>query len=234
MKLGAEDTQKVRLLIGLGLVAAGTVYVQFFSESEPNFVAPQRRTTAPAVRAAPRSIPAPRRRSAQTRGQDFEPIWRRSHEDDSFDPLTADPALRTDLLAAVREVDFQGVERNIFQFGERKKVAPPPPPAQITAAQRKQEDFAARAAAAAPPPPSAEPLKPRAPRITWKYYGLASGADGGDRRAFLLDGEDVLIGGEGDVFKNRYKIIRISMTSIVVEDMQFSDQQTLPITVPRG
>jgi len=45
----------------------------------------------------------------------------------------------------------------------------------------------------------------------------------------LLDGEEVLIGAEGDVFKKRYKIIRIGLNSIVVEDMQFEDQQELKL-----
>jgi hypothetical protein len=50
----------------------------------------------------------------------------------------------------------------------------------------------------------------------------------------LLDGTDVLIGSEGDVFKNRYKIVRIGQTQIVIEDMQFQSEQELALEAPRG
>ena len=44
----------------------------------------------------------------------------------------------------------------------------------------------------------------------------------------------LLIGGEGDVFRGRYKVKRVGLTSIVVEDMEYSEEQTLPITAPKS
>jgi hypothetical protein len=46
-----------------------------------------------------------------------------------------------------------------------------------------------------------------------------------------LDGEDIIIAGEGDMVKKRYKIVRIGVNSAVVEDTQFksNNQQTLPL-----
>jgi hypothetical protein len=51
------------------------------------------------------------------------------------------------------------------------------------------------------------------------------------KRAFFLDGEDIVIASEGDVIKKRYKIVRIGVNSAVVEDTQFksNNQQTLPL-----
>jgi hypothetical protein len=54
----------------------------------------------------------------------------------------------------------------------------------------------------------------------------------GDKRAFFLDGEDIVIAGEGDMIKKRYKIVRIGVNSAVVEDTEFkgnNNQQTLPL-----
>ena len=173
-----------------------------------------------------------RRRSSQ--GGDFQPIWRRSHEDEAFDPLEADPTVRTELLAKVRDVPFSGVDRNIFEFTQRRAKVAPPPPAMANAAQKRQEEFEARAKARANAAP-AKPSAPRAPKLTWKYYGFASEAAVGKRRAFLLDGEDVLIASEGDTLKGgRYKIKRIGLSSIVIEDTQFEQEQSLALTAPQG
>ena len=70
------------------------------------------------------------------------------------------------------------------------------------------------------------------PRLTWKYYGFAGKPGAGSRRGFLLDGEEILIGGEGEVFQKRYKIKRIGLDSIVIEDLQFRQEQTLALTDP--
>ena len=49
------------------------------------------------------------------------------------------------------------------------------------------------------------------------------------RRAFFLDGDDILVAGENETVKNRYKIVRIGVNSAVVEDTTNKNQQTLPL-----
>ena len=49
------------------------------------------------------------------------------------------------------------------------------------------------------------------------------------RRAFFLDGEDIVQAGENETIRNRYKIIRIGVNSAVVEDTVAKNQQTLPL-----
>ena len=242
MKLGTEDKKKTYAAVGLMVVALGTVYVQFFSGAPvvPSGPPPAPRTAAPTRAIEPQARSArqfsgrtttTRRRRTGAAGE-FDPIWRRSHEDEEFDPLQADPTLRTELLAAVRDTQFLGVDRNLFQFTTRRAKPTPPPPADLVKqAQERQAAFEksqaeAKAAAKAAPPPK------RAPRITWKYYGFASQAGDSERRAFLLDGEDVLIAGQGDLLKaGRYKVVRIGLTSVVIEDTEFQEEQTLQITV---
>jgi hypothetical protein len=238
MKVGAEDKKKVKLLAALSAVALITVYFQFFSDAPQNGAGrPRARPGAgrPSAQAQPaRRVATPTRRRVQGGGQAFQPVWVSLRDDESFNPLEADPTLRTDLLEAVRAVTFTNVERNIFEFTTRRRVEALPSAADIaraTALQQAAEREAAPSQPVAPPTPQ----EPRAPRLSWRYYGFANAEQDGQKRAFLLDGTDVLIGAEGDVFKNRYKIVRIGQTRIVIEDMQFSSEQELTLeAAPRG
>jgi hypothetical protein len=62
-----------------------------------------------------------------------------------------------------------------------------------------------------------------------KFYGYISPSNQPNKRAFFMEGEDIHVVREGDVVKSRYKIVRIGVNSVVVEDMQFKSQQTLPL-----
>jgi hypothetical protein len=77
------------------------------------------------------------------------------------------------------------------------------------------------------------PPKPVIPPIPLKYYGYVSEsravAPGAAKRAFFLDGEDIVVAGENDMIHNRFKIIRIGVNSAVVEDTTNKNQQTLPL-----
>ena len=240
MKVGAEDKKKVALLAALSTIALITVYSQFFSGAPQNGAG---RSTArpaasrlsgvpPAAQVQPaRRVAPPARRSVQGGGQAFQPVWVNLREDESFDPLEADPTLRTDLLEAVRAVTFTDVDRNIFEFSTRQRVEAPPSAEEIARATALQQAVEREPAPPVAPP---TPQPPRAPRLDWRYYGFANADQDGEKRAFLLDGTDVLIGAEGDVFKNRYKIVRIGQTQIVIEDMQFNSEQELTLEAPRG
>jgi hypothetical protein len=242
MKIGAEDKQKVKALAALSAIALVTVYVQFFTgapspggANNPAAVRANRAASGlPDPQAQPaRRVTPPARRRAQTGGQAFQPVWTSLGDDESFNPLETDPTLRMDLLAAVRAVTFTNVERNIFEFTSRRRVEAPPSATEIARATELQQAAEREAAPSAPiQPPTPQP--PRAPRLSWRYYGFANADQDGEKRAFLLDGTDVLIGSEGDVFKNRYKIVRIGQTQIVIEDMQFQSEQELTLEAPRG
>jgi hypothetical protein len=82
-----------------------------------------------------------------------------------------------------------------------------------------------------PPKPPAPPPPPKAPPIPLKFYGFVNPSKADNKRAFFLDGDDIVIAGEGDTIKKRYKVIRIGINSAVVEDTQFksNSQQTLPL-----
>ena len=221
MKVGAERN-KVIVLIAVSVVAAYTVYSQFLAG--PPAVA------TPPARAASARPPAKRSAAARSqvrvRGGAFRPTFGSGDPDEALDPMAFDPTLRTDLLAKVRAVEFAGVERNLFQFGQRKKKVEPPSPDKVAEAQ-KRLDAAKKAKGNQKDKRAAANTQKKAPPIQYKYYGFAHEPGSTRRRAFLLDGEDILIGGEGDVFEKRYQIVRIGMNGIVMKDLQFNEDQTL-------
>ena len=215
MKLGPEKN-KIILLGVLTAVAGYSVYTQLLSGPAP---APRTASAAPGRTVTGARPPARRSAGRPGFGGSEEPL----------DPMTVDPTLRTDLLATVRAVAFDGVERNIFRFGERKKPQVAGPSAEEV--KTAQERLAA-AAKSPKPVKVAKPAahKPTAPPIKWKYYGFANSSKDLRKRAFLIGDEDqVFIATEGDIFKKRYRVVRIGVNSIVIEDLQFKDQQSLPL-----
>ena len=231
MKLGAEKN-KVILLGVVGTIACATVYTQFFSG--PDLTPAARRPVAQRASTAPQRKVTRRQRpsSRPARGQTFRPSFGSGDDaGEPLDPMTVDPTLRTDLLAKVREVEFGGVERNIFRFGQRKpKPVAGPTPEELQEAERRRKET--EQSNLNPPPPNPEPQvkTPKAPPIKWKYYGFANSSKDARKRAFLLgEEEEVFIATEGDIFEKRYRIVRIGVNSIVIEDMQFKAEQTLPL-----
>ena len=218
MKLGAEKN-KIILLGVLTAVAGYSVYTQLFSDPVP---APRNAVRISSAERTPSRGTRPgARRSAARRG------FGRSEE--PLDPMTVDPTLRTDLLAKVRAVTFGGVERDLFRFGERKTPTVAGPSAEELKAA--EERITALSNEPKPPKPTTTGARrPTAPPIKWKYYGFANSSKDARKRAFLIgDEEEVFIATEGDVFKKRYRVVRIGVNSIVIEDLQFKDEQSLPL-----
>ena len=237
MKVGAEDKKKVAILGGLVVVA---VVVYLFNSGGSG--APEQAQTV--LPAAPRPVAATAVRPAApiTRAavrandrtlREFRPSLKPKKPEDRPDPTSIDPTLRLDLLAKVQGVSIEGSHRNVFEFGQ----APPPKVDPVRAANRpavpspfigpQLPPKPEQAMVAAPPPPQAPP-------VPLKFYGYVSGANQPGKRAFFVDGEEVHVVLEGDTVKQRYKIVRIGVNSVIVEDIQFKSQQTLPLEEQPG
>jgi hypothetical protein len=124
-----------------------------------------------------------------------------------------DPTLRLDLLKASRAVEYKGTLRNIFEA--YTPPPPPPPPKPLT------------------PPPNPDiatvpPSPPKPPPIPLKFYGIAQ-ESGKPRRAFLTDGEEIMIASEGQTVGKFYRVKRIGVTSLEIEDTRTQQSQTLPL-----
>lgn len=171
-------------------------------------------------------------RKRQTQA-DFKPSLRPRRPEERLDPTTVDPTLRLDLLARLENVKIERVERSLFDFGAAAPKAAEPKIEVKPAAKVK------KMVGPEPPPPPAPPAppppKPVAPPVPLKFFGYQIAKAEGMRRTFCLDGEEILTPLEGETIKGRYKIVRIGLTSVVVEDLQFKQQQTLPIEeAPQG
>jgi hypothetical protein len=150
--------------------------------------------------------------------------FRPSLKPKNIDTANIDPTLRLDLLAKVRNVAVEGGTRSLFEIG----TAPP-----AESAVKEPDKIAVAHAPVGPqmPKPAETPPEPKAPPIPLKFYGFVNKSKVGDKRAFFLDGEDIVIAAEGDTIKKRYKIVRIGVNSAVVEDTEFksNNEQTLPL-----
>ena len=126
-----------------------------------------------------------------------------------------DPTLDVSLLKQSEEIKYAGNGRNIFVAGS---VATIPKPI------RNGTDTGLQQASLHTPPP----VQP-APPITLKFFGFEN-EPGEPRRAFLSQGEDVFIAGEGEIVNRRYRVLRIGPNSVEMEDVLYNNRQNIPLT----
>jgi hypothetical protein len=118
-----------------------------------------------------------------------------------------DPTLRLDLLASSEKTQYEGAGRNIF-VSQREEVDIPQP---LTRANSDPN----------PTPVYTPPVVQPPPAIPLKFYGFAN-SPGEPKKVFLKNGDDVFVAGEGEIVDRRYKVIRISATSVEIQDMVYS------------
>ena len=124
---------------------------------------------------------------------------------------------------------IERVERSLFDFGmggEAPKVKQPEP---VIAMVKRPKRGTVMLGPEPPPPPPPPPVKPPPPPIPLKVFCNALPLKEGVKRVFCMQGEDSLTPAEGDVIQRRYKIIKVNSTTVVVEDLDYKNQQTLPI-----
>lgn len=234
MKLGAEDKKKVRALGVLGVILLGAMYYAFFSgpsatSSTPaNAARPNAEADMPSIPTAPepQAVRAPGRSSA--RGDEFHPVLRSKRPEERPDPLGIDPTLKLELLARLQQVPAAGSGRNLFQFSTAPPKELPKGPEPKVAVARLIGPPLIGPADLRPKPPVTAAEPPPAP-FSPKYYGLATSAANGRKRAFFLDGEDIIIRSEGETVNGQFRLVRIGATQVVVEDTRTKREQTVKI-----
>jgi len=232
MTLGTKDKKKVYALVVLGGVMVWAVYTNLLSGPDlpPSSSTTGERTATrnpiiPVVGTGPVSPTATRSR-IRTGDSGFHPVLhKKGDEKNPIDPGTIDPTLRRDRLEAVQAVDLEGGSRNLFQFG-----APPAPKAEAPKGEEtKVFPFVGPRQPAPPPAPTAPPPPPPPRPIPLKFYAFWVAREDGRRTACFMDGEEIVMAGEGETLKRRYRVIRINPTSVVMEDLEVKQQQTLPL-----
>ena len=232
MKLGTENKKQVYLLIGLAVVAGYFVYSTFLSgpsvaPSAPSAPANPATATAPIAVPGPEAQPAapPRVPPTSGRSDEFKPKLRSKRPEERIDPTRVDPTLRLDLLAKLQAVPAPGGSHNLFLIAPPPPKVEPPKGPEIRVAVAKPQ-WGPTSLPPPPPPPGPPPTKIAVP-INVKYYGWASPSGSERKRAFFLDGDDVIVKAEGESLKGHYRVVRIGPTSVVVEDTNDKLQQTL-------
>jgi hypothetical protein len=223
-KLGTENKKQVYILAGLAVVALVVLILNFSGGSGESSSAPRAARPAitdPALADATHpdsSLSTRRRTSSHGDLKTWAPRFGPS-KGGHIDPSRIDPTLRLDLLAKLQSVEVEAGGRNLFQLG------PAPAPDGPVKAPPK---IIPGPIAIAPTGPVA-PVVPQAPPIDLKYYGYSTVKGEARRKAFLLDGEDIIMAFEGETVKRRYKVVKINATSVTMEDTQFKSTQTLPL-----
>jgi len=123
-----------------------------------------------------------------------------------------DPTLRYDWLKASEDTKYEGTGRNIFLA---QAEIPQPQGPGVTDK---------------PKEPEGPPQPPPPPPINLKFFGFAS-KPGEPKKIFLSEGEDVFIAAEGEVVNRHYKVLRISPTSVEIEDVLNNNRQSIPLTL---
>jgi hypothetical protein len=232
MNLGLENKRNTLILGGLALVCGYLLYTNVFAGPSLPPASSRPAATTASGDAAPTIArsgqTAPRAPLMRGRNEEFHPALHPKRQEDRPDLSKIDPQLHLELLAKLHEVSADGSGRNLFQFG------PPPPPPQTKVAAKlpnEIEPIVGQKPPLAPPLPPA-PLPP--PPLPFKYYGVTTERVTGRKTAFFLEGDEIYKAAEGELVKKRYRVVRIGVNSVVLEDTELKRQSTLQLADDAG
>jgi len=124
------------------------------------------------------------------------------------------PQLHRDKMEAAQKTEYHSLGRNPFS-----EIAPPKD-------QPKENKIAQHIP---PGPPILPPLPPPMLPGNMKYFGYGTIPNGTLRRAFLSDGDDVFIVGEGDTLLGRFRIIKINNSNLEFEEIATGRRNTVTL-----
>ena len=203
MKLGTENRKQ---LIAAGILGGLLLLVAAYEVTTFSSTDASTATTAASVPA-----PAATNSARPTRRGSGSAPGKKEHA-----PQSLDPTLHLDQLALTEQIKYEGSGRNIFVAQADAVI---PTPGGTGATDHDTKDKIIQIQAAAPPPP-----------IPLKFFGFASHS-GEAKKIFLSKAEDVFIAGEGEIVDRRYKVVRISPTSVEIQDLVVSGPpQSIPLT----
>jgi len=209
VKLGIEKRNQVILAASLGVVAL-LVIAYWFMPSSATIASTTPVTSATDSRALAGNAarPGAHHGSGSTSAKKGRPAQ------------DLDPTLHLQELALAEQVKYEGSGRNIF-ISQADAVIPTPQGNGTTDKNKPgdKKDTVIQIPQPTPPPP-----------IPLKFFGFAN-RPGEPKRVFLIKGEDTFIAGEGEIVDRRYKVVRISGTSVEIQDLVVSGPpQSIPLT----
>jgi hypothetical protein len=206
VKLGAENRSQKIAAIALGVVLLLVIAYEVMPSSSTNAS-----TTLPSTTTAALTQPSTPAKPGSHHGARSAPGKKERA------PQSLDPTLHLTQLASTEQIKYEGSGRNIF-VAQAADVVIPTPVTPGTAKGSNDAKIFQPPAVAAPPP------------IPLKFFGFAS-HPGEPKKIFLSKGDDVFIAGEGEIVDRRYKVVRISPTSVEIQDVVGSGPpQNIPLT----
>jgi hypothetical protein len=130
-----------------------------------------------------------------------------------YSPLPVEnPELQHWKLDSSRHTDYKSNGRDIFT-----DTMPAPPPSKIIPR--------------APDPTPQLPAEPPPPTLpaTMKFFGYGTVPNGTSKRAFLHDGDELFIVGEGDTLLGRFRILRIGNASLEFEELSTGRRNSITL-----
>jgi hypothetical protein len=79
------------------------------------------------------------------------------------------------------------------------------------------------------PPPVTVPTPPPLPPLNIKYIGAFEGKKGLKVAVLMTDRKEVLTGQVGEVVANRYRIVKIGLESVDVQDVGSEQVRRIPL-----
>ena len=126
---------------------------------------------------------------------------------------------RIDLARLDRPRPASGIgRRDLFDFAQ----PPEPPPAPAQRARPVVEE-------PAPPPPVVVPTPPPLAPLNIKYIGAFEGRRGLKVAVLMTDRKEVLTGQAGEMVANRYRIVRIGLESVDVQEVGSDQVRRIPL-----
>jgi hypothetical protein len=122
------------------------------------------------------------------------------------------PQLHRDKMEAAQKTEYHSLGRNPFS-----EIAPPKD-------QPKENKIAQHVPVG---PPTSPPLPPPMLPGNMKFFGYGTIPNGTLRRAFLSDGDEVYIVGEGDTLLGRFRIVKINNANLEFEEMATGRHNTV-------
>jgi hypothetical protein len=202
MKIGAENRKKLIFGTALSVVAVLLFVRMIFDSSAPSTAS----ASVPGATQPGATAPAKESRLAAHKAA----VKSRVNSD-------LDPSLRTDLLRTSEGIVYRGTGHNIFRAeSDLQQSLTPAICAPLGGPSRGLRWCE----------PIRVPVRPLPPDIPLKFFGFAS-KPGEPKKIFLSQGDSVFIASEGDIIDRRYKVVRIDVTSVQIEDVL--DNYTQPI-----
>ena len=138
-------------------------------------------------------------------------------------PLPPVPRIDLARVDAPRGEDRAG-RRDLFDFGTAPapEEAPPPPVAATPPP-------AATGTAGLPAAGTGVPATPSLPPLNLKYMGAVENKSGVKVAVLITDRKEILTGQPGQVVANRYRIARIGLESVDLEDVNSGQSRRIPL-----